>query len=297
MQKVLDAMGFAVIVMQGDAFCDVNPAAALSGYSRKELMGMPFWELAHPEYRDEVKATGFLYQSEKIAPQCREIKIIRKDGREVWLLAVVSSMEINGRPAAVAALVEMPARRAWESRLHYIIDDSPDLISRWREGGILTYVNKAHCRFFGKTREELIGKSFLPLVPEGELQDVRQSMSTLTPENPRVEKVHRLVDRDGKTLWIHWIIQCIVDREGRVIEFQSVGRDITAQRGAEAEREDYRMHMEAIFNTVPDAIVTVDRDMRVLQHNEAFKLHSGLTEPVPNLRLCDIPIACSRACH
>jgi PAS domain S-box-containing protein len=137
MQKVMDAMGFAAVIVQGETFCDVNPAAAdLSGYTREELMGMRFWEIVHPEYRDEVKATGLLYQSEEIAPQCREIKIICKDGREAWIHAIVSSTEINGRPAAVAALLEMPARNVWESHLHYVVDESPDLICRWQEGGL-----------------------------------------------------------------------------------------------------------------------------------------------------------------
>ncbi len=185
MRKVMETAGFSVVIVQGESLCYANPAAAaVSGYTREELMGMPFWNIVHPDYRDEVKAAGFLFQSGKIAPECREIKIICKDGGEVWLLAVISAAKFNDRPAMLSALLEMPERNAWESRLHYMIDDSADLICRWRKGGILTYVNKSYCRFFGRTRAELIGKSFMTLIPEDALQDVRRTMALLTPDNP-----------------------------------------------------------------------------------------------------------------
>ncbi len=76
-----------------------------------------------------------------------------------------------------------------------------------------------------------------------------------------------------------------------------MGRDVTDGIEAEAEREEHRTLMEAIFDGIPDAIVTVDRDMRVLQHNQAFQVCCGMTAGAASVRLCDIPVSCSRACH
>jgi PAS domain S-box-containing protein len=140
MRKIMDEMGFAVVIVQGEVFHDVNPAAAaVIGYPREELMGTRFWEIVHPEYRDENKAVGFLHQSEKTAPECREIKIIRKDGREAWLLAIVSSTEIDGKPAATATLIETPARSAQKEAGSLTNADGCDFQhrpGRHRDGGL-----------------------------------------------------------------------------------------------------------------------------------------------------------------
>ena len=51
-----------------------------------------------------------------------------------------------------------------EVRYQAIIESQIDLVSRYRPDTILTFVNDAYCKFFGKKREELIGHSFLFMV-------------------------------------------------------------------------------------------------------------------------------------
>lgn len=43
----------------------------------------------------------------------------------------------------------------------------------------------------------------------------------------------------------------------------------------EAQKEEYRLHLEAIFRSVEDAIITVDNDSRIIQANEAFEKICG----------------------
>ena len=45
-----------------------------------------------------------------------------------------------------------------ETRYRQIVEDQTDPVARFRPDGTLTFVNKAYCRFFNKTDEELIGK-------------------------------------------------------------------------------------------------------------------------------------------
>jgi PAS domain-containing protein len=42
-----------------------------------------------------------------------------------------------------------------------LIDSQVDLISRYLPDTTMTFVNDAYCAFYGKTREELIGNSYL----------------------------------------------------------------------------------------------------------------------------------------
>jgi PAS domain S-box-containing protein len=61
------------------------------------------------------------------------------------------------------------------------------------------------------------------------------------------------------------------------------------------ERENYRSHLEAIFASVEDAIVTVDRDLRVLELNEAAEDLCGLHRDAIGRRLEDTVMPCKEA--
>src|SRR5688572_26444984 len=44
--------------------------------------------------------------------------------------------------------------------------EAPEMVCRYTRDTTLTFVNDAYCRAFGRSREELLGTSFLSLVPE-----------------------------------------------------------------------------------------------------------------------------------
>src|SRR4029453_8806533 len=97
----------------------------------------------------------------------------------------------------------------------------------------LTFVNDAYCRFFGRSRDELIGRSFVELIPEAGRSVAREPVASLIP-NPRVvADEHEVFRPDGSIGWQQWVDHAIQGPDGRVIEFQAVGRDITERKRAE----------------------------------------------------------------
>ena len=125
------------------------------------------------------------------------------------------------------------ALRDSEARYRALVENQLDLISRYRPDTTLTFVNDAFCRFYGRTREELVGRSFLlwvaPEFHEGVLAETRESAKTArTTIGEYLNYTH-----DGQPRWIHWIIRGIPDETGRVSELQAVGRDITPIKNVE----------------------------------------------------------------
>ena len=53
-----------------------------------------------------------------------------------------------------------------KQQLASVVDTQKELICRFTPDTTLTFVNDAYCRAFGKTRDELLGNSFLELIPE-----------------------------------------------------------------------------------------------------------------------------------
>jgi two-component system cell cycle sensor histidine kinase/response regulator CckA len=125
------------------------------------------------------------------------------------------------------------ALRESEARYRALVESQIDIISRYRPDTTLTFVNDAYCRFYGRTRDELIGRSFLlwvaPEFREGVLEETRESARLARTTIGE----YLNYTQDGQPCWIHWVIRGITDEQGRVVEFQAVGRDITPVKNVE----------------------------------------------------------------
>lgn len=119
-----------------------------------------------------------------------------------------------------------------EQRYRNVVEYQTELISRFRRDGTHVFVNDAYCRFFGMTREDILGKPFHPTLLPEESDHIRKTLGSLSRENPVITDTTRMILPDGSTRWVLWNDRAIFDPEGTVIEYQSVGRDITKFRQA-----------------------------------------------------------------
>jgi PAS domain S-box-containing protein len=159
-------------------------------------------------------------------------------GIAVALLATWNFL-LRSRVAAATRTVA-----ASERRYRAIVDDQVELVCRWHGDGILTFVNDAYCRYFGKTRAELVGASFRPLILEEDRAAADEHFAGLGPDSPVATHEHRAVRPDGEVRWQQWTSRAILDDTGEIIEYQGTGRDITERRQAEEalqeSEEQYR---------------------------------------------------------
>lgn len=134
-----------------------------------------------------------------------------------------------------------------EERYRTLVETQRDLITRWLPDTTLTYANQAYCDFMDKGQGELLGKSWLLLLPEGERGKTQQHYQELA-RNPEInEYEHQATAADGSLRWISWSEVPIFDKSGNLIEFQSVGRDITGIKQADAlQRALYQISDAAI---------------------------------------------------
>lgn len=154
------------------------------------------------------------------------------------------------------------ALRESEARYRALVESQFELISRYLPDTKLTFVNDAYCQFFGKTREELIGQSYLFMIAPEYRELARQETEDLS-KRPRLLTGEYLNYRwDGEERWIQWIVRCITDDSGQVVELQAVGRDITKLKQAEAEHEALIAELEARNAELERFLYTVSHDLR-----------------------------------
>ncbi|NMB79711.1 MAG: PAS domain S-box protein [Methanomicrobiales archaeon] len=140
---------------------------------------------------------------------------------------IASALERDLRIAAEKALVES------ERRYREVVEDQTELINRFSADFTTLFVNRAYCRFFRTNPEELIGKKLPAFVHEEDISRFMLLLKSLTPSSPVADITHRVMLDDGSERWLSWIIRAVFSEDGRVIEYQAVGRDISWQKQME----------------------------------------------------------------
>ncbi|EGJ48658.1 PAS domain-containing protein [Desulfocurvibacter africanus] len=157
-----------------------------------------------------------------------------------------------------------------------VVDDLSEFVGRFLADGTITFVNDAHCRFFGVPREFLLGQNLFALVPAPESTWLQDHLSTLTPQQP-ASRTRRVIPMpNGGERWVEWVERAFFDSEGKVQEYQSVGRDVTAEVTSRKELNEANTLLTAIVESVPTPVYIRDTEHRYRIMNPAYARFWGL---------------------
>ena len=149
--------------------------------------------------------------------------------------------------------------RVAEARFRSVIDTQSELICRFLPDSTLTFVNDAYCRFWNKTRDELLGSRFVELIPPAERQMVVDNLTATGLSGTSIEHQVNLPGGGGAG-WQHWLNHPVYDNRGRVTELQGVGRDITEKKRAELALLQAEARNTAFLRAIPDLMFVLRRD-------------------------------------
>jgi len=161
------------------------------------------------------------------------------------------------------------AVRESEERYRAISEDMPVLICRFLPGGEITYVNKAYCKYFAKTFDEVVGSPFFLLIPEESRGNVMAGISALTVESPTQSHEHKVIAPSGKICWHRWTNRALFDAQGNAVAYQSIGEDITERKRAEELLRQSEEKYRTIFEESKDIVYITTPEGRILDINPA----------------------------
>ena len=192
-----------------------------------------------------------------------EYRMIAADGRRVWIRDLVTVVMRDGRAHSLrGAMIDVTAEKralieVEESKRRYlaIVDAHPDLICRFTEDSTLTFVNDAYAAFFGNgSPKELVNVRFCEFLEPDDRARIGREIQALAsdPATPRT-KEQAARGSSGEVRWFSWHNSVVQLKNGRGVEFQGVGRDITALTEARLAV----LRRDAILRTVADTAGSV----------------------------------------
>lgn len=161
-----------------------------------------------------------------------------------WLVNAARRRRVRAAAPDDEDGVEEALRRS-EERYRAIVDTQSEMVCRFRPEGEILFANGGYARARGTTPEALVGRSFWDFITDEDRPAVRALLDRLTPATPEIRIENRFETADGVrwTLWTNRALR--FDEEGRCIEAQSTGIDITDRKEAEeALREANRRKSE-----------------------------------------------------
>jgi PAS domain S-box-containing protein len=161
------------------------------------------------------------------------------------------------------------ALRESEERYRKLVEDTPALICRFLADGTLSFVNSSYCEYFKKDRSELVGADFFQFIPTEYQEKVRTHFESLTPKRPVTTYEHQVVSPAGEVLWQRWTDRALFDENNTLIEYQSIGYDITDRK----QTEEALRTSEKQLSFLSTQLVTAQEDER---KHIAQELHDSI---------------------
>lgn len=219
---------------------------ALLGYTAEEMLEMGttgIWYRVHPEDQDRMvhELLSMLDLPHEVKPPTVEYRFKHKNGNMIWISdnrAIIR--DEAGEPVACVGNIRditekrksEDALRESEARYRGLVESQQDLIVRVNPEGMFTFVNDAYCELFGRSSDELLGTSFVPLVHEDDIAATLKAMEKLSVPPYRVTVEQRAMTVLGWR-WLAWEDCAILNEHGEIIEIQAIGRDITEKKNAD----------------------------------------------------------------
>ena len=263
----------------------VNQAVSqLLGYDSEaifEIADPRFSELLHPEDQarwPEMAAEIAAAADGEIVEQTYRLRHASGEWRWVTSRATVMTRTPDGDPHLVAAAaLDISAQRAAEdalreseARYRAVVDLQTELVSRYLPDTTLTFVNDTYCRFFDRTREELIGTPFLRWLPPSERPGMLRIIESILATSAPVTYEHAVEMPDGSIRHLQWVDRAVRDADGQVVELQGVGRDVTAQRAAEDALRESEARYRAVVDSQTELVTRYLPDTTLTFVNDAY---------------------------
>nr|WP_106783072.1 bifunctional diguanylate cyclase/phosphodiesterase [Lysinibacillus timonensis] len=263
-----------------------NAFTSLFGWEPEEIIGIPLKQLnlVPTEYEEEhEEVTKLLLQGRNI-PFHRTYRK-HKDGSSVPVSISYSPLkEQNGTVIGaiiiyrdISTVIDFEQQLEEEKqRYQSLFEHHPDAVFQFDLDGNFTDANHALEKITGYPKEELINKSFAPLVVESKISNTLENfLAAAAGQTRRYET--EAIQKKGEHVFID-VTNIPIIVNGQVTGVYGISRNITEQKKLEIELRQIKETLQSFINNTLDAFNIVDLNKLVTDINPAFELIYGYSK-------------------
>jgi len=276
-QTILDHATDGILITQHGIICYANPRMAeMTGYSVTQILDTPSTRYIAPDQLALLAERRQRLAMGEEVPEKYETVIVHRSGRRVEVGMNTTVMHFRGKPAVLSMVSDITERKEIETQLQdatnflqSVINAVPIPLFVRDEAYRYLQVNDAFCTHFGRSADELLGKSDYDFLPAELAALYQQQMGALFASGQFYEQEEIYKNSDGTE-------QVLLTRSmpntlpsGQKILVVTV-LEITERKAMERQLRDAAEFMNSVINAVPDPIFVKDEQHRFIQVNDAF---------------------------
>jgi PAS domain S-box-containing protein len=260
---------------------DANDAACqLTGYRKSELMLKLLHDLDNSldlaAYQDYFNRT--LVEDDSTIEVCLQCKsgqqVVAEFSSKHITLAGIRCIHTTARNITARRQAEEALRHS-EAKYRELVQNANSIILRFDTHGRFTFFNEYAQEFFGYTEKEILGHKISETIfPETDYEG-RKIADRINDFFTHPEKYKNIalenVLRNGERVVVAWTNRPIRGAEGKIIEFLSVGVDITERRRA-----------RQMIQTLTHELIKAQETER---HKIARDLHDHIAQDLSSLKI------------
>jgi len=168
-----------------------------------------------------------------------------------------------------------------EKKYRELVQNTNSIILRMDINGRITFFNEFAQKFFGYTKDEILGKNVVgTIVPEMDTsyRDLKAMIKDII-QNPNLYTINENenIRRNGERVWILWTNKGAIDKDGHITEILCIGNDITEHKKTEEALYKSQQEFNSLFKSSPEALVYIDENSNILNINPRFTELFGYT--------------------
>lgn len=259
-------------------FVNTTTVKLLGARRDEDLVGRPVLDLVHPDYRARAERQFQSLRKRRPLPPSED-RLQRLDGTAVDVELAAMPIIFEGRPASQIVFRDITQRKQVETRLQenarqlqqqaellnlahdsIVVNDMEGRVIFWNHGAEQTY---------GWTREEAIGQISHDLLQTRFPANLIEITARLLSQGRwNGELTH--TTKSGRTIIVssRWALQRTENSLPTGILV--IDRDVTQQKRAEQASIEARQFAESITDTVQEALLVLDRGLKVVSANQTF---------------------------
>jgi PAS domain S-box-containing protein len=262
-----------------------DPLLLFTGVSREDLIGNKFSDIPIGFLKD-IPVDEVLKVSSETKIETIEKRVMCRGNEKYLHIKTASTIFDDGKDGITILIEDITERkklevslRESEEKYRNVVETQTEFICRFRPDGTHVFVNDAYCRYFGKAYSDLIGKKFRPEIFKDDQARIKNHFASLTKDHPVQTIEHRIIMHDGDIRWQQWVDRVIFDDAGRIVEYQTIGRDITERKRAELALAEREKLYRSVIENIQDVFYRTDNDGILIMASPSWASMLGYDVP------------------